>query len=533
LLRSFFVMNQMGHGRGARSPLQTRGSLVSVDSKTTRRQVVLAAVTIAALCLVCLVGPLPLWAGQPSRPPAADAAPLDPVGWPGAALMVAFVLALCVPFRPYRLALRALEQARVSVGVLIGLTALVALASLLVYPGFGSDIFDYVGFERMWVVYGDNPLSAIPASRPEDWATSLVWYPTRTPAYGPLWAILTWPLVRLAGDSPALHVAAYKVLALTAYGACCWVIWRAVEPARRQRALVAFAWSPLVLFEVLGKVHNDVLPALAALVAVWLATRRGQATSSLLALTCGGLVKATALAAAPVLALTLWRRGGWRSLALAGLAAAGLTVVLYAPFWEGPTATLAPLWNQTSRLVWSPASLLILLTSSVPISAGGSDTLVRVALLGVWAAAGVWLLKRCSVKTLAGVAAASAWLLIWTTYLLTSAVYAHYLLPVIALAAVANDRRLDRVVLWLSIGGLAAYGTELLGLVFGATWLGSPGYRAIGSLVLLLPGLCALVGEWHARRSSDAPTSARPAVSDSPDRSAAATVAEPAAAHQS
>ncbi|HEY0580728.1 MAG TPA: hypothetical protein VGE94_01005, partial [Chloroflexota bacterium] len=62
---------------------------------------------------------------------------------------------------------------------------------------------------------------------------------------------------------------------------------------------------------------------------------------------------------------------------------------------------------------------------------------------------------------------------------------------------------------------------------------GSPGYRAVGSLVLLLPVLCALVGEWHARRSSDAPTSAGPAVIDSPGTPAAATVAEPAAAHQS
>jgi hypothetical protein len=66
-------------------------------------------------------------------------------------------------------------------------------------------------------------------------------------------------------------------------------------------------------------------------------------------------------------------------------------------------------------------------------------------------------------------------------------VFAHYFVPAVALAAVADDARLERAVLWLSIGSLAAYGVELLGLTFGTAWLGSVGYQLLGSVVLLGP----------------------------------------------
>ena len=135
-----------------------------------------------------------------------------------------------------------------------------------------------------------------------------MWYPDRTPAYGPLWALLTWPLIRLAGASVGAEILGYKLLSGAAYAACCWLIWTSVERARRQRALLVFAWSPLVVFEVLGKVHNDVFPALSMLAMVWLACR-ARGLGSMLAIVAGGLIKPTALAAAPLLGVSLWRAG--------------------------------------------------------------------------------------------------------------------------------------------------------------------------------------------------------------------------------
>jgi len=470
-------------------PSATRIKSGAPDNTLAALQLALAALTIALLFGVVLVAPLPLWAGQPVGPPQRGAEPASAVGWPGLVIALVLVMGLCLPFRPYRHALDAASRlGPKGTGVLLSLTAALALVAVLIYPRFGSDIFDYVGFERTWVVYGENPLVGTPASHPADWATPLVWYADQPPAYGPLWAILTWPIVRLAGDSPSLAVAGYKILSVAAYALCYALIWRLVEPPRQKRALVLFAWSPLVLFEVLGKVHNDVVIAVGVLGALWL-VQHGHDRPSLPTAVGTALVKVTALAVAPPIVLRLWRSGGWRALLPAALGAVVLIGLVYAPFWAG-TATLQPLLHQTSRVVWSPGTLLMILSSALP-GPIAATSLVRVLLVGVWLASCVLTLRRARLETAAEVAASSGRLLLSSVLLLTTAVFGHYLIPAVALAAVSADARLEQWVFWLSIGGLAAYAVELLALVFGPEWIGSLGYQLAGSLVLLAPAALA------------------------------------------
>jgi len=83
--------------------------------------------------------------------------------------------------------------------------------------------------------------------------------------------------------------------------------WVGVAPARRKSALVVFAWSPLVLFEVLGKAHNDSLLAVSALATVWLA--RKHPVSGMLAASMGALLKLSGLAMLLGLAVVLAARG--------------------------------------------------------------------------------------------------------------------------------------------------------------------------------------------------------------------------------
>jgi hypothetical protein len=313
-----------------------------------------------------------------------------------------------------------------------------------------------------------------------------------------VWAILTWPIVRLAGESLAAEVVGYKLLALLAYVGCCALIWTSVEPERRARALVLFAWSPLVLIDVLGKVHNDVLPALAALLAVWLLSRR-HATLSMLSSAAGGLVKATAWTITPALALFAWRRSGPRAALVALAAAAALVAALYAPFWSGPQ-TLLPIWQQTSRVVWSPATLLM--AASETVTGDPHSQAVRLLLAGAWAiACGVllWRAQRSMGDSAdsAEPARSSAWLVLLSVLLLGSAVFAHHLVPAVALAAVAGDRRLERVVFWLSLGALAAYATELMG-----AGLAERARHVLGTLVLVGPASLAMLIPRRARAAA-------------------------------
>lgn len=405
-------------------------------------------------------------------------------GWLGIALALFSTVGAVLPFRPYHLAQRVAQ--RVSVRVLVLLTVAVTGIACLAYPGAGSDVFDYAGFERMWVVYGDNPLFALPIQRPYDWATPFVWFADRTPAYGPLWAVLTWPIVRLAGDSPAAIVLGYKLLSIGAFVACCWFIWRLVEPARRQQSLVLFAWSPLVLFEILGKVHNDILPTLAILSGVWLCTRQPVAQRlSLAGVVAGALIKVTSLAAAPPVLMYLWRRHGWRAVLPATALALAVVAACYVPFWHGPQ-TFSSIWNQTSRQSWSPASLLTI-AADAWLPGGPYNLMVRGLLALVCAGVGAYLVFGKPTRGVAEIASASGWLTLTAVLLLTGVVLGQYLVPAVALAAVSNDTSLRRAVTWLSVGALASYNIDALALTFSRNWLQSPSYQVLGSLVLLGP----------------------------------------------
>jgi hypothetical protein len=471
-------------------------------SASAALRLLLAAIGIGLPLFFALLAPQPpLWQDQPSAHPVLD--PSAPtMGWSGIVLAVGFALFLCLPYHPYGLALRLLDRQRVSRRLLLGLTLLLAALGCLVYPHFGSDVFDYAAYERLWVVYGENPLFGIVANHAADWINPFVNVADRTPAYGPLWALLTWPIVRLASESALGLVVGYKMLAVSAYALCCWLIWSSVEPARRQRALVLFAWSPLVIFEVLGTLHNDVMVAVGLLAVVFLLGRQ-KTTPAWLAGVAGGLFKATAFAALPVLALMSLRRAGWRGLVPVMVGGALVVVLAYLPFWNG-LETLSPVWHQTAGLGWSPATALTV--AIAPLSGDAAGLIARVVLAVAWAAIVCLLLLRRRAEQPSELAASTGWLLIATLLLLTAAIYGHYFVPVVAMAAVSGERSLERAARWLSIGGLAAHGVGAIGWSLNPLWIGTLGYQVFGAAVLLGPAvLAALFSLWQLRSGAMSP----------------------------
>ena len=457
----------------------------------------LAASTIALIFGLALIAPMPFWHAEPHGPSTAvGQTAADGLGWPAALLAVGFALALCAPYRPYILALRCAHA--VPTRLLVLLTVALGLVAAAIFPGFGSDLLVYLDYERLWTVYGANPLLAFPNMHPEDWAFAFTWIPQQPSPYGPLWPILTWPIARLAQDDVWAWIGGYKLLSLAAYATSCGLVWGSAEPAHRKRALVLFAWSPLVLFEVLGKAHNDSLLGVSTLGAVWFARRHP--ALALPVATAGMLIKLSGLAVVLGLVVALLRRRAWRPLAIGLATSAGLTLAMYGAFWSGPD-TLAPVLFQTSRVVWSPGALVISVFGSVLPRV---DLLARLTTAAVWAA-------TCALLVLRGrdLVRDTSVLLMATLLLLTTAFFAHYLVPVVALAALSGSRRLEHFVAALSMGSLAAYSVELLGAAFPASWIGSSAYQSLGSLVTLLPG-AVLCLHWLAidRLNRSAPDAA-------------------------
>jgi Glycosyltransferase family 87 len=233
--------------------------------------------------------------------------------------------------------------------------------TLLYLPGlFSQDVFGYIAYGRLAAVYDLNPYVWPPSVLRDPvvpWVAD-VWRTYATP-YGPVWVSVQWFVGRLSnGLSISDQALVYRLVAnglLLANLALAWrLLGRLVplSPTQRTTALAALAWNPLVLFEIAGNAHNDVLMVSFSLLGLLLfrASSRGVLSSAAFAL--GTLVKYLSglgllwLTLASAAGITGWSRRGRRVIAIA-LVAAGIAVLTAAPWLELPDS-LDPLLNETA-----------------------------------------------------------------------------------------------------------------------------------------------------------------------------------------
>jgi hypothetical protein len=228
----------------------------------------------------------------------------------------------------------------VSSAVLVAFAVLFILVLAFMYPPTAMDVIHYHADARTFWVFGDNPLVVPPSAHP--YPVGMSWA-DRPSAYGPFWSLLTGLVVLPTGDHFLAGLIGLKLLA-GAFGlGCAWLVYRLaaqLRPGWERVALVLFLWNPFVLHRVAAGGHNDIVMAFFALLALERAQRRAW-PAAFAALTLSVLVKYVSALLAPPLVLYAWWHAGsdararLRALAPAVGVAALLTVLVYAPFWQG------------------------------------------------------------------------------------------------------------------------------------------------------------------------------------------------------
>jgi alpha-1,6-mannosyltransferase len=235
---------------------------------------------------------------------------------------------------------------------------LFGLLMVAIYPVAAIDVYDYLMYGRIALVYGENPFIHPPSAFPDPLVGFSPW-PNEPSVYGPIWQLVSLVPTALSGGGLLAGMVAFKVTALAFYVACTVVIWRllrGLNPEWAPAGVLLFAWNPLLQFELPGNAHNDAAMVLFVLLAV-AALVAGARLLVFPALAAAVLTKVLAIALGPVFlvgllsAPTSWRRRA-RGVIGGGALAVLLIVVTYAPFWEG-TGTL----HFLSRGNWFTASL--------------------------------------------------------------------------------------------------------------------------------------------------------------------------------
>lgn len=346
---------------------------------------------------------------------------LDPLSKRG------FGLAMLVLLATYPLAVAGARR----LGLRWVLVAIVAVHAVLLAgpPLLTGDVFGYIGYARLGVLYGLSPYTHGGASLGDDPVHRFVLWRNVVSPYGPGFTLLSYAVVPL-GVAGALW--AFKALAVVSSLASVVLTAMAADRAGGSpaRAAAFVGLNPVLLVYAVGGAHNDLLvAALSAGALVLLGRRRGAAAAGVA--TAAGSLKVSALLLVPYMILGARRRSAALAAALAvGAVSVVAAVLAFGRSLGGMVAALAQQQRSVSRNS-VPAEVAKLLGGGIgTIRIVLSIALIVVVALTLWRA---W--RRRSAAGAAGWATlalvtTTAWLVPW---------YVVWLLP---LAAVSRDRRL-------------------------------------------------------------------------------------------
>ncbi|HEV2581195.1 MAG TPA: hypothetical protein VGT44_10125 [Ktedonobacteraceae bacterium] len=203
--------------------------------------------------------------------------------------------AFAVVFIAYFAALRRLPE-YISWRIIYCSTILLGILYVLIPIVTSPDIYSYIAYARMGLVYNLNPLTTLPTAINADAVYNYVLWVDQPSAYGPTWTIISslvqWAVARLGLDGVLPMVLALRLLGLAAHLISVRLVWSisgklqqllghsAPYPSRaRVRATLAFAWNPLLLFEACVNAHNDAILLVFILLVIWILAQSKLAAS--------------------------------------------------------------------------------------------------------------------------------------------------------------------------------------------------------------------------------------------------------------
>jgi hypothetical protein len=374
------------------------------------------------------------------------------------------------------------------------LTALIGLP-LLVAPGlFSDDVYLYNLYGRTIAEYGANPIVSAPNAFQQDPHFPWVHWKDLPASYGPVWLMLSAPLSALAGESISAVVVVYRTAALLLHLLVAASVWHVLSRRRTRDAVagtVFYAWNPLVLIEVVGNAHNDVLVGLFAVLLVAAAAQRRWSSAAFFGV-CAVMVKPYALILLPPLALRLAGAAGPQRIRRIGWAVAvgiATAVAVSVPLWAGlqllANISANPAAHAYTNTMWE------LISMAGPAWFGlAADSIqrpyldaLRMAAFGLGA---LWVLTRPWGRRHVAKAAFALWLLFSFT---AAWVWPWYFVPAIALSVFAGR-------------GAIALATALTvgGLLFWAAWTPPPFTALHAWRAVLLFGPALVTVAWAPLR---------------------------------
>lgn len=297
-----------------------------------------------------------------------DYSPPIALGWEQIPFLLAAFLAV---FLVYLLAIRRLPRQVTHRYILIS-TVVFGIMYMLIPVATSPDLFSYIGYARMGIIYHLNPLTTLPTAISNDPSFMHIYWTNQPSAYGPTWAFISsfLQLVTLPFGKQSLlpMVMALRLLGLATHLCSTALIWSIsgylqridgrISLHRRKLATLAFAWNPLLLIEACTNAHNDATLLVFILLALWFLAHAAQygnirrgLVPAVIMLALATCLKINTALLVPGLLFLLWNQQPrrLRPIVYAILLYGGIILLLYAPFWQNGTILAVVRDNPTSH----------------------------------------------------------------------------------------------------------------------------------------------------------------------------------------
>lgn len=193
---------------------------------------------------------------------------------------------------------------------------IVAIIFLVMLPLTSTDVFYYMGTGWTEAKYGVNPyympINEVIKERTDKEnvdemlsRTPQIWRGT-TIVYGPVWPFICKILSGLSGGNIVLGLFIYKLFNLSIYLASSYLIFKITKG--KKLCTLLYALNPLVLFEGLVNVHNDILVVFFILVALYFFIRKRKIAPTVIFLALATGVKYYAILLIPFLIIYHYRK---------------------------------------------------------------------------------------------------------------------------------------------------------------------------------------------------------------------------------
>lgn len=190
--------------------------------------------------------------------------------------------------------------------------AIIAFIFLFVLPLTSTDIFYYMGTGWSEACYKVNPYETsveqvIETNAPEDEMLNItpdVWK-NQTVVYGPLWPVICKILTILSLGKVTICLFIFKVVNLLLHLLNCYLISKTTN---RKIFVLMYGLNPLVLFEAISNVHNDIFMISLILLAIYFVLKKKKIWPGVIALALAASIKYFTILLLPFLLLYHYRK---------------------------------------------------------------------------------------------------------------------------------------------------------------------------------------------------------------------------------